>query len=118
MIRMKITFIVFQEGQPDEEVQTIVEFQDAVELAYEMLRLAAANFIVYGHPLVRAIAPPTKLMSRLRPRKGFQIGTAVMVKDVEELPVVVPPELLGDPDLLLHTAAARLLAKRKTDKIN
>lgn len=108
MIRMKITFLVFQKGQLDEQLQTIVEFEDATELAYEMLRLAAQNFIIFTHPMVETLAPPTKLLSRLHPRRGFRPGTAVLVKDVEQLVENVPPELSRDPDLLYHTAMARL----------
>ena len=109
MIRMKITFLVFQQGQPEEQVQTIVEFADATEMAMEMARLAAANSIVFTHPMIHAMQRPSKITSRVRTRQGIGKGTTIVIKEVEDLTEQVPPaELQSDPELLFHTAAARI----------
>ncbi len=108
MIRMKITFLVFQQGQPEEQVQTIVEFADATEMAMEMARLAAANSIVFTHPMIHAMQRPSKITSRVRTRQGIGKGTTIVIKEVEDLSVDLPsPELQANPDILFHAAATR-----------
>lgn len=108
MIRVKITFLVFQNGQPEEQVQTIVEFKDVSEMAMEMARLAAANSIVFTHPMIRAMKRPSKITSRVNTRQGIGKGTVIVVKEVEDLSVEVPSEeLKANPDILFHAAAAR-----------
>ncbi|MBI5794312.1 hypothetical protein HZA87_04520 [Candidatus Uhrbacteria bacterium] len=118
MVRLKFTLIVFQEGQPEEEVQTIVEFESVEELAQEMARLAAHNSIVFTHPMIQRIERPSKIIARVNTRRGIDKGTTIVIKNAQELPVAVPPELLEDQELLFHTAAARQHAARVRNSIN
>lgn len=118
MICMKFTFLIFQEGQPDEEIQTIVEFEDATELAKEMARLAAHNSIVFTHPMVRRLSPPGKILSRVNPRKGIGKGTAILVKEVRDVTQSMTPEFAHDMELLYHAAVARVHAARTRNNIN
>jgi len=118
MIRMRFTFIVFQEGQPEEQVQTFVEFKDATELAMEMARLAAHNSIVFAHPMIQCIEKPSKIIARVSTRKGMRPGTSIVISDVEECVEPVPPELARDPELLMHAAVARRHALRKNNDVH
>jgi hypothetical protein len=101
MIRVRITFFVFQNGQPEQQVQTIVEFKDVTEMAMEMARLAAANSIISTHPMIHAMQRPSKIISRVHTPMGIQEGTSIIIKDVEDLSVEAPPdELPHDPKRL------------------
>ncbi len=115
MIRMKFTFLVFQEGQPEEQVQTIVEFKNPTELALEMMHLAAHNSIVFTHPMISRIPQPGKIISRVRTRQGIRAGTSIVIMDAQELVEHVPPELASNPEILFHFAAARLHKNKLTN---
>jgi hypothetical protein len=117
MIRIRFTFIVFQEGQPEEIVQTITTFDSVEEMANQMAGLAAHYSCVFTHPVIQQIPRPTKIISGVRTPKGFQTGTVIVVKQVEDLGIEVPPpELQQNPDLLYHAAMARAHAQRdRTD---
>ncbi|MBI4438284.1 hypothetical protein HY631_05035 [Candidatus Uhrbacteria bacterium] len=119
MIRMKFTFLVFQGGQPDEQLQTIVEFEDAKELAEEMARLAAHNSLVSAHPAVRDMASPTKILAAMRPRKSQASGTVILIQHVDDLTRDrIPPEIAHDPELVFHAAMARAHRSRSREPIN
>lgn len=105
-MKLKLTLLVFKEGERQGEIDVIAEYPDAVAALNAVAQLGAASSTQAQHldvqALLRSLSP--KSLARFHEQLGE--GVVVLVRSVAEHRDVMPEELRSHPHAF-HLIASR-----------
>lgn len=106
-MKLKMTLMVFREGEKQGDFDVIAEYPDAIAALNAVAQLGAANSLLFSHPDVEALLKSAGPKSLARIHESMGEGMVVQIKNVVEHREVMPEELRSAP----HAPSAFFFAR-------
>lgn len=110
-MKLKITLLVFREGQKQGEIDLLAEYPDAIAAIRAVAQLGAANSLLFAHPDVKALLRGVGPKALARIQELMPPGTVFQIKEIVEFREEIPEALRNDSRMLYHVAASRPVRK-------